>query len=767
MPDSRPKEWEQLSVRAGASRAILVHGPVLAGHDNSASLQRHAAEANGSPVFHFGPYRHAATATFGSGINDKSTELLTTPAHIAQTLRRYGPQLRAHSFHQVPASQFIEDAATLVAPARRLSGQDPALLLARVYDMAGSIDLLHTWESETGQSVDRVVLARSDLAIFSTIDAEIRPGEIAMAQSEGFSAETGDQSTRPRLLCSYRNRLTGDLVSGNGIQQFNADLLMCNRADLDRFGDLYQSVVELLSEGAPPDLDTLLHLLLVSRARLRARQQLTWLYEICRPGESQAVTQSDRKQVTYGERLTLLPRSDAFRARHGSEQKRVAVLLYGLLRDYTKTAGSMLGKVVAPNNASLFYYGPAQTDRPVRGSLGTFDEHGFFLSNPKGDFEALQSSNQASLEATYGNALKRTEIHQIPQEHFLKISDRIFPREEWMFMLSPHRLLSMFHNINGAVNLMRRYEDECGYAFDQVIITRPDLAFYTPIKPQIRPGEIHIAGGEGFDPNGYQHQGNAPVYFYKNASEGDYTPAGRHLSFNDQIFVLNRQDLVHFYTVYDDLQELLSNRIPASPETIFYMLLVQKAQLSLVVHPEWAHEIFRTNDPIIKGVNDTPDILHIDPHSPKAARFKPHEVRISDEHVEADPPKSNPVEAVLPAPKRELLVAGDGSGLATMILLTNRSSSIWARIKSRMLLSKARRESRSGRMAAAEQSYAKMLWLAPHAQSAWVQYGHVLKEQGYWRPAIGAYQVALTLKAEDAETALHLASAVRNVESFG
>ena len=52
---------------------------------------------------------------------------------------------------------------------------------------------------------------------------------------------------------------------------------------------------------------------------------------------------------------------------------KVAILLYGMLRTFRITAPSFHRHVVSPNNADVFYFGPAQTDSPTLAHKGHLD----------------------------------------------------------------------------------------------------------------------------------------------------------------------------------------------------------------------------------------------------------------------------------------------------------------------------------------------------------------------------------------------------------
>lgn len=301
---------------------------------------------------------------------------------------------------------------------------------------------------------------------------------------------------------------------------------------------------------------------------------------------------------------------------------KVAILLYGMLRTFRITAPSFHRHVVTPNNADVFYFGPAQSDAPSLAHKGHLDLFGNVKLNPKGRIDSTGTVLQDDVTAAYGPSMRQYRLHDVDQEEFVRQA-AIVNREEWIFGLNPARMFSMIFNMEGAVNLLLDYEREHRIRYDFVIITRPDLAFFSPIKARGLAGQIHIPSGEGFDEWGRKHLRNASVLYYKNVSTGDYLEGGDKHHFNDQLFVLRREDLPCFSQLSKSMTEYLAHKVPASPETIFFLHLCHRQGLKPVYHPEWCYEIYRDGMPIVANVADTSLIQRIDRYHPKArARFR-------------------------------------------------------------------------------------------------------------------------------------------------
>lgn len=292
---------------------------------------------------------------------------------------------------------------------------------------------------------------------------------------------------------------------------------------------------------------------------------------------------------------------------------RVAVLLYGLLREYRLTAPAFLRHVANPNDADIFYFGPEQTDTPDHSHFGKLDAFGAFIDNPKGRVHALVDADVEGLQDAYGERLLRSQIHHVAQERFIDEAREVVNPEDWYYKLDPYRLFSMFYNLQGAAKLLSDVETESGVIYDTVIITRPDLAFFAPLETgSIKPGEIHIASGEGFDGWGAKRNGNSSALYFRDALNGDYVPGGATAWFNDQVFAVKRDAARLFEDVYDKLPRYLERKVPITPETILYLHLVVRGGLKPVERQDWIHQIYRKGDPIVQSVADTGQIMFID-----------------------------------------------------------------------------------------------------------------------------------------------------------
>ncbi|EEA00844.1 hypothetical protein BH160DRAFT_3855 [Burkholderia sp. H160] len=299
---------------------------------------------------------------------------------------------------------------------------------------------------------------------------------------------------------------------------------------------------------------------------------------------------------------------------------RVAVLLYGMVRDYEKCASSIERVLLGPNNADLFYFGPSFTDYPDREfSIGERDSEGFIIKNPKTDAPKFFDVDADAFERVYKKNIRAYKFHDTPPSFFETEAGRLVTRDKWLFGLPPSRILSMFYNFDGVVREFNKYRAEHPGGYDAVVITRPDLVLYNSISAEIKDGTVHIPSGEGFDEMGRNHLGNAPVFYYKNINTGEYVPGGREVGFNDQIIILPVDVLESLSDIYKEAKEMIGRGVPSSPETIIYLMLKNR-DIKIEAHPEWAYEIYRRGGNDVANVLTSPELKVIDRYHPSLTK---------------------------------------------------------------------------------------------------------------------------------------------------
>lgn len=310
------------------------------------------------------------------------------------------------------------------------------------------------------------------------------------------------------------------------------------------------------------------------------------------------------------------PLSFAENSPKNKKNPRVAVLLYGMVRDYDKCANSLKKALLKPNDADMFFFGPAVTDYPDKNfSLGLRDGEGFIVKNPKTDEPKFYDVDQKEFKSVFGDFIRGCNFHHTPSSFFSEEANRLVSRDKWLFGLPPARILSMFYNMAGVVDEFDKYRKENSINYDAIVITRPDLVFYNSITADIEENIVHIPLGEGFDDFGRKPLGNAPVFFYKNSETGEYVPGGRSIGFNDQILVIpgNLADI--FSNIYETVKSFIAREVPLSPETMIYLLL-KNHDVEIEAHGDWDYEIYRRGQRAITSILNSPELKLTDKYHP-------------------------------------------------------------------------------------------------------------------------------------------------------
>ena len=153
---------------------------------------------------------------------------------------------------------------------------------------------------------------------------------------------------------------------------------------------------------------------------------------------------------------------------------KTAILLYGYMRTYKKTSHSLLDKIVKLNCADVFVF--------------TYSNEGVSKIDPNLDINVSKNINAAEqdkqgekvtedlLKQVYGESLVSCKIEDYDPSKFKSDSANVFSP-----ILPIDRIFSLYYNINKVVNLLSDYEKAHNMKYENVLITRPDLLFYSEI----------------------------------------------------------------------------------------------------------------------------------------------------------------------------------------------------------------------------------------------------------------------------------------------
>ena len=272
---------------------------------------------------------------------------------------------------------------------------------------------------------------------------------------------------------------------------------------------------------------------------------------------------------------------------------KTAVVLFGFLRTFDKTAKSLIKHVLTPNDADLFIYAPEQT-----GSLNIS-----WNKMTNNDTKTGKHTTTESIKNIYGTYLKKFELWNYDENIFNKyLKDDI----QIIANIIPIRVFSMFYHIKKSLELMEIYEQENNFKYDNIILTRPDLAFYSTIDvSKLNLNQINCSKYAGcYDRNsGKEMIASAPVFYYKNVEKGIIIPTDKYY-FNDQLIISQRKNIILAKQIWDELPELINIKFPFNPESIFYYYFALKNNLEVSLDNDLEYEIFRSDMKEIENLYD-------------------------------------------------------------------------------------------------------------------------------------------------------------------
>jgi len=281
-----------------------------------------------------------------------------------------------------------------------------------------------------------------------------------------------------------------------------------------------------------------------------------------------------------------------------SQESKNAVVLYGFLRTYKTTFNSLIKNIIIPNKADLIIFAPN------REGAAKFDK---LYNNDANDSESV---SEQDLKNTYGSYLKSGILYKYDEHNIIK--DICFDNVDIIANISPKRVASTFYHIKKSLETLELYEKEHNFKYDNIILTRGDIAFYSKLNiDNYNLNNINIPKGINFrrDSGEFVIQ-SQPVYYYKNVLKGVSIPANMY-RFNDLFIVSKRDNIINLKNLYNNFQQMLDDKIPCNPETMMFYELFINNDLKIENSLDMICELFRPNYKDIENINDLPLYLNI------------------------------------------------------------------------------------------------------------------------------------------------------------
>jgi hypothetical protein len=298
---------------------------------------------------------------------------------------------------------------------------------------------------------------------------------------------------------------------------------------------------------------------------------------------------------------------------------KTAVCLYGFLRTFRVAGSSLLENVVKPNNADLFIFTPNNTGTAMKTNIGLVEK--LRVDNPAGEYV-----DEEMVKNVYAEHLKAIKLYSYNADLFER--EDVAENVKIIGFVGISRVFSMFYNIKGTLELLENYEKTQGIEYENIILTRPDIAFYSKVDlaDVTDLNKINIANGLGeISKYGTKERINSPVFFCKNTHLGILIEANEN-TFNDQIIIGCRNNIMKIGEIYNNLRDYRENGIPMNPETLIFYHLHRKYGIEIDSSNDWKYEIFREDTKPMMNIYDIEGFnkYKIPPREDSLAKFKKH-----------------------------------------------------------------------------------------------------------------------------------------------
>jgi hypothetical protein len=280
--------------------AILLYGYLRTIDVTAASLIKHVAAPLNADIFYFGPSETDKPGLQHKGVLDCFGAIKDNPKNDAETdkgkvdlsqlERAYGDRLKAYKLH-TEAQETFRNISKEAKPHEWLYALDPTRLFSMAYNMAGVYRLLSTYEEESGQSYDVVLLTRPDLAFFRPLLMDVENKEVHIPDGQGFDPFTGQKLFGNAPVMFYKNIETGEAMEAG--KNFNDQVIALHRKDAHLIGSLFDAFRSYLSLRIPLTPESMIYFHLCTRGGLKLVKNPDWLYEIVRFGQKAITNVTD------------------------------------------------------------------------------------------------------------------------------------------------------------------------------------------------------------------------------------------------------------------------------------------------------------------------------------------------------------------------------------------------------------------------------------------------------------------------------------------
>ena len=227
-----------------------------------------------------------------------------------------------------------------------------------------------------------------------------------------------------------------------------------------------------------------------------------------------------------------------------SSGTKIAVILRGMTRNFGELKEAFLKYL--PDTADIFVETYDQLFQDSTTMQVTRETYESVFG------ERLKYFHTEDIHSATQQVVRHMDLHKLPHIIELPLPNKM--------KQSTTSTMSQLRKISMALQALLNYEQQHGFNYEIVILTRPDVVLCTnftlPTQDQLASNMLYCPIGEGFWPDGSRRKGCAKVF-------------GTNIGFNDQIIIGSSQNLRKFIGICDRVPDYSSRRnIILNPETL-------------------------------------------------------------------------------------------------------------------------------------------------------------------------------------------------------
>lgn len=245
---------------------------------------------------------------------------------------------------------------------------------------------------------------------------------------------------------------------------------------------------------------------------------------------------------------------------------KTAVILYGFFRTFNFCKHSLVNHVLLPMDADVFFSTPETVYTRKQDEM-EFLHHVFCRNEDLVDTNILDSFNQGR------DRVKQFSIRKYDSAIYKKfLTDNKFPFYNDFTKQHLWKVLSSLHSFSLSMNLWKKYVETHKVNYDLVILTRPDIRYYTNFNPSaVDMNKINCPKYFAIDPSHDELKHMTPEQqkdIYNRRRFGGAGVHGFNRWLNDNMLVGNQHNMLQLCTLWDNIVPYVHSGVNFNYETL-------------------------------------------------------------------------------------------------------------------------------------------------------------------------------------------------------